>query len=217
MAGKRQAASADMESEILDVEAVGFIGHRRRRRERDTWAAALGGEGRKLETRWWAAEEPPTRVDRKAVRVSAQFEVAGRGAAGRRQLDASDRLPGDFGSGELRDPRDNLRAPEVSDLEVDLQAFDPVRVDGHPVAVRRDRKHLLALRDGGARFCLKSAGQLREDERREIVEIGRAEAQVAGRQSVGANGEGAGEPRRSEADAEIVDGPAAVAVSCDMR
>src|SRR3984885_12939334 len=137
-----------MESEILDVEAVGSEGHRRRRRERDALASALRVEGRKLETRWWASEEPPARVDRKPVRVPAQFEVADRCGASRRQLDAGDRLSGDFGSGELREPGEDLRAPQVSDLEVDFEALEAIGADRHPTAVRRDRERLLAVSRG---------------------------------------------------------------------
>ena len=112
-----------MEAEILDVEAVGSIGHGRRACERNALAAALRGEARKLETRRRPAEEPPARVDRKAVRVPAQVEIAGRCGAGRRQLDAGDRLPADFGARKLREPGDDFRAPEVSDLEVDFEAL----------------------------------------------------------------------------------------------
>ena len=109
-------------------------------------------------------------------------------------------------------------APHRSaNLEVDFEALEPVRVDGHAVAVRCDREHLLALGDGGARFRLNGASDLREHERRQIVEIGRAEAQVASRQVAGANRKRAGEPRRSEAERKIVDRPAAVVVLGDMR
>ena len=66
-------------------------------------------------------------------------------------------------------------------------------------------------------FASKSAAQLRENERRQIVEIGRAEIQFAGRQFVCAERERAGEPRRSEAEPEIVDDPAAVVAFFDMR
>ncbi len=131
------------------------IGHRRGPRERDALAAALCGETRKFKPRRRPAEQPPARRQREAARVPAEVEVARRRVSGRRQLDAGDRLPADFGPRELREPGDDLRAPEVSDLEVDLEALESIRVDGHPVAVRRDRKHLLALGDGGARFRLE--------------------------------------------------------------
>src|ERR1700722_5382536 len=126
MSGKRQAASADAKGEILDVEAVGSIGHRRRACERDALAAALSGKTRKLKPRRRPAEKLAARVDRESVRVPAQVEVAGQGVPRRCQLDARDRLSADFGARELREPGDDLRAPEVGDLEIDLQAFEPV-------------------------------------------------------------------------------------------
>ena len=161
--------------------------------------------------------KPTARRQREAVRGPAQVEIAGRGAAGRRQLDAGDRLPGDFGSSELREPGDDLRAPQVGDLEVDFEALEAIGADRHPIAVRCDRERLLALCGGGVRLRLKGAGQLRENERRQIVEIARAEAQVAGRQAVCADCQRAGEPRRSKAEPEIVDGPAAIVVFRHMH
>ena len=217
MAGKGEAASVDKKRQVFDIETVASVGQGRWRSERQSTAAALCGKTRQFKPRRRPAEKPPARGQREAARVPAQFEIAGRCVACRCQLDASDRLPADFGSRELCESGDNLRAPEVGDLEVDFEPFESIRVDGHPVAVRCDRERLLALGDGGACFRLKSASQLREHKRRQIIEIGRAETQVASRQRIGANGEGAGEPRRSEAERKIVDRPAAVVVSCDMR
>src|SRR5580704_11475752 len=216
MSGKRQAASVDTKREILDVEAIASIGHGRRRRERYALAAALRGKTRKFKPCRRPAEQPPARRQRKAVRVPAQFEIAGRCAAGGGQLDARDRLPADFSPRKLREPGDNLRAPEVGEFEVDLEAFESVRVYGHPVAVRSDREQLLPVSRGSGCFGLEGAGQLRENKRRQIVEIGRAETEIAGRQRIGANGQRAGEPRRGEAEPKIVNGPAAVVVPCDM-
>src|ERR1700733_4000650 len=97
MSGKRQAASADAKGQILDVEAVGSIGHRPRACERDALAAALSGKTRKLKPRWRSSEQPPARADREAARIPAQVEVAGRGVPRSCQLDAGDRLSADFG------------------------------------------------------------------------------------------------------------------------
>ena len=144
MAGKRQAASVDKKRQVLDVETIASVGHGRRRRERERWPPPCAAKLASFKPRRRAAEEPPARRQRKAARGPAQVEIAGRGAAGRRQLDASDRLPADFSSRELREPGDDLRAPEVGDLEVDFEALESVRVYGHPVAVRSDRERLLA-------------------------------------------------------------------------
>src|SRR3984885_14957759 len=214
MAGKGQAASADKKRQVLDVQAIASVGQCRRRREGQPTAAALRGETGKFKPRRRAAEEAPARRQRKAARGPDEVEIAGRGAGGGRQLDAGDCLPGGFGPGELGESGEDLRAPEVSDLEGDLEALKSVGVYGHPVAVRRNRERLLALGGGGVRFRLKSAGQLREHKRRQIVEIGRAENEIASRQRIGANGQRAREPRRSETEPKIVDGPAAIVVSC---
>ena len=111
MAGKGQAASVDTKRQVLDVETVASVGHGRWRSERQRLAAALCGEAGKFKPRRRPAEKPPARVDREAARVPAQFEVAGRCAAGRRQLDAGDRLPADFGSRKLRESRRQSSRP----------------------------------------------------------------------------------------------------------
>ena len=104
-----------MQSEILDVEAVGSVSDSRGPRERDALAAALSGEARKVEPRRRPAEKLSPRVDREAVRVPAQFEIARRRIARRRQLEAGDRLPADFGARELRDPGNDFGAPQVGE------------------------------------------------------------------------------------------------------
>ena len=101
-------------------------------------------------------------------------------------------------------------------FEVDLEAFESVRAERHPVAVRDDRDRLPAVRSRSAHFRLKRAAHPRQHERREIVEIGRAEAELAIRQPVGADRDGAREARRGQCQREIVDPPAAVGGLRDM-
>ena len=155
MAGERQAAGVDKKRQVLDVETVASVGQGRGRREREPTAAALRGKAGKLKARRRPAEEPPARRQREAARGPAEVEIAGRGAACRRQLDAGDRLPGDFGSGELREPGDDLRAPEVSDLEVDFEALEAIGVRSssgrcsqrpRAIASRQRRKRSLSPR-----------------------------------------------------------------------
>src|ERR1700733_7065634 len=217
MARKGQADGIEKKHQVLDVETIASVGQGRRRRERQPTAAALCGKTRQLKPRRRSPEQPPARGQRKAPRSPTEVEIACRGAARRRQLDASDRLPGDFSPGELREPGEDLRAPQVGDLKVDFEALESARGYGHPVAIRRDRERLLSISSGGAGLRLKSAAELRENERRQIVEICRAEAQVAGRQGVGANDQRPSEARRSETKSKIVDRPAAVVMPCDMR
>ena len=217
MAGERRGGRRRPQREVLDVQTVASIGQGRGRRERDALAAALSGEAGEFETRRRPAEEPAARREREAARVPAQVEIARRRAARRRQLDAGDRLPADFGARELGEPGDDLRAPEVGDLEVDLEAFEPIRVDGHPVAVRRDREHCLPSATEALAFAwiapvsfVRTSG-----DRSSRLAALKLKSPVA---SVSAPTASAPASRaEARLSAKIVDRPAAVAVLCDMR
>ena len=130
--------------------------------------------------------------------------------ARRGQPDVGKGLSGDLSPGEPGLARDAPRAPQVADFEIDLEAFEPVCTERHPIARRDDRDRLPAARRGGADFRLERAAHLCQHDWREIVEIGRAEFELAGRQLIGADGDMARKLRRREAQREIVDAPAAI-------
>ena len=182
-------------------------------------AAALCGEAGKLQTASAGRRKAARAL---SARGRARFPLKSRsladGAACRRQLDASDRLPRDFSSGELREPGDDLRAPEVGDLEVDFEALKSVGADASSGRCSQ-RPRAICLPSAMEALAFASTAPVNfvrtsGDRSSRLVAL---KLEVASRQSVGANREGAGEPRRSEAERKIVDRPAAVVVSCDMR
>ena len=126
-------------------------------------------------------------------------------------------MSADLGAREPRLSGDALGGPEIVDRHVDLEPFEPGAADAHLVARRGDRKRLLTRGACRLHLRLNGAAQLGEDERRQIVEIRRAEVQRAIGQLIRADRHGAVEMGRGEAQAEIVKHPSAVRPPGDMR
>ncbi len=184
--------------------------------ERDPPAVAFRREAREVEPRRRPAAQPPARFDREPAHDAAGVEIGDVGARPRVQPDVADRLAGDRGAGELRGPLDRPRAPKVGDGHVDLETLEPIVADAHAVAVGDDRGRLFAAVGRGGDLRLKRAAELRENQRREIVEIFGAEGDLAGREPVRADRQRAREVRRGEAQSEIVERPSAVGAFGDM-
>ena len=208
-AGERQAAGVDGEGEIAEFDAV-VEDEARGPGERDPLSVTLGGEVREIEANRRPAEQASARLERQTTRDAADVEVAIIGAGRRRQLHVGDRLTGDGGAGEPGGPGDRPRAPEIGDGDVDLEPFQPVVADAHPVAVGDDRDRLPAVAARSGDFRLKRPAEPHEHERRKIVEVLCAEGHVAGDDAIGADGERAAEAGRGETQGQIVEGPSAV-------
>ena len=144
---------------------------------------------------------------------SRSLEVA---VGGRDEPDVGQRLSAKLGARQPRLSGDAPGGPEIADRHVDLEPFKPGAANAHPVAGRGERQRLLTC--GACRLDLRlnGAAQLREHERRQVIEVRRGEAQGAVGQLVRADRHRAVETGRSEAEREIVESPSAVVAPGDM-